>query len=187
MTRVALQTQRVYRLERPARRRHPLRRLHRLWRRFRSQQQARDNRTAVTARRREQGLVAALGTAAVLGAVIAGPVFAQPGDGCAPVETGWDGIFVQPVEDACTGSEFIRAEDVHDLTTAGQTPDGYVLVSDMRRDDNGKEALILVKPWSFDRYTLGLTLTRVFRDGSVDGTTWHEVAPAGDPALAQHG
>ena len=134
-----------------------------------------------------QALVAALGTAAVLGAVSAGPVFAQPGDGCAPVQTGWDGVFVQPAEDACTGSAFIRAEDVHDLIAAGQTPDGYVLVSDMRRDDNGKEALILVKPWSFDRYTLGLLLTRVFRDGSVDGATWHDVAPAGDPSLTQRG
>ena len=37
MTLVALQTQRVYRLERPARRRNPLRRLHRLWRRYRGQ------------------------------------------------------------------------------------------------------------------------------------------------------
>lgn len=132
-------------------------------------------------------LGAALGTAAVLGAVIAGPVFAQSGDGCAPVETGWDGVFVQSVEDACTGTEFIRGEDVHDLITAGQMPDGYVLVSDVRRDDNSNEALILVKPWSFDRYTLGLLLTRVFRDGSVDGATWHEVAPAGDPSLTQHG
>lgn len=55
-------------------------------------------------------LGAALGTAAVLGAVIAGPVFAQSGDGCAPVETGWDGVFVQSVEDACTGTEFIRGQ-----------------------------------------------------------------------------
>lgn len=130
-----------------------------------------------------QALVAALGTAAVFGAVIAGPVFAQPDAGCAPVPAGWDGVFVQPVADACTASAFIRAEDVHDLIAAGQTPDGYVLVSDMRRDDNGEEALILVKPWSVDRYTVGLTLTHVFRDGSVDGATWHEVTSAGDALL----
>jgi hypothetical protein len=134
-----------------------------------------------------QALVAALSIAAVLGTAIAGPVFAQSGDSCTPVQAGWDGVFVQPVADACTGGDFIRAEDVHDLAAAGQKPDGYVLVSDMRRDDNGKEALILVKPWSFDRYTLGLTLTRVFCDGSVDGATWHEVAPADDPSLTPRG
>jgi hypothetical protein len=37
MTLIALHTQRVYRLERPARRRNPLRRLHLLWRRYRGQ------------------------------------------------------------------------------------------------------------------------------------------------------
>jgi hypothetical protein len=132
-----------------------------------------------------QVLVAALSTMAVLGAVLTGPVFAEPGDGCAPVQAGWDGVFVQPVEDACMDTAFTRAEDVHGLATAGQTPDDYVLVSDVRRDDNAKEALILVKPWSVDRYTLGLTLTRVFCDGSVDGATWHAVAPAGDPSLTQ--
>jgi hypothetical protein len=97
-------------------------------------------------------VVAVLGTAVVLGALVAGPVFAQPdGGGCAPVQAGWDGVFVQPTADACTGNAFVRAEDVHDLMTAGQSPDGYVLVSDVRRDDNGQEALVLVKPWSFER------------------------------------
>jgi hypothetical protein len=132
-----------------------------------------------------RALVPALGSAAVLGTVIAAPVVAQAGDTCAPAQTGWDGVFVQPVQSDCTGSGFIRAEDVHNLVTAGQAPDGYVLVSDLRRDDNGKEALILVKPWSYDRYALGLTLTRVFRDGSVDGAPWHEVARAGDPLLTR--
>jgi hypothetical protein len=116
---------------------------------------------------------------------MAAPVLAHAGDGCAPIQTGWDGVFVEPLEGDCTGSGFVRAEDAHNLATAGETPDDYVLVSDVQRDDNGQEALILVKPWSYDRYTVGLTLTRVFRDGSVDGVPWHEVAAIGDPSLAR--